>query len=184
MPTLGKFDVIVSRMEARQLLLLAGLLAYPEEASYAVLVEVAATDAPWLAAALPELQAIALDAWQGEHTRLFINGFPKTICPPFESVWRHGCMAGAAAEQLSILYQQAGLEWFGGSAPDYLGVILECVAYCLTTSDDSLQSVLEQLVTDHLRLWVPTFAATLSRETDLVLYRLLGEQLQKLFGDP
>ncbi|MBF0160538.1 MAG: molecular chaperone TorD family protein [Magnetococcales bacterium] len=167
--------------DASQLRVLAGILAYPETESYAFLAESAATDAPWLSAALPELQTIALDTWQGEHTRLFINGFPKTVCPPFESVWRHSRMDGLAREQLLQIYSQAGLELVDGSVPDYLGVLLECSAYCLTMADHSLHPLLEQLVNDHLRLWVPDFATTLEREAELSLYRLLAQQLQLLF---
>ncbi|MBF0160564.1 MAG: molecular chaperone TorD family protein [Magnetococcales bacterium] len=166
-------------LDACQLRVLAGMLAYPEAESYAVLAEWAVTDAPWLSAALPELHIIALDAWQGEHTRLFINGFPKTVCPPFESFWRHGRMDGRAGEQLLQIYRQAGLELSDGSVADYLGTILECSAYCLATTGHSL---LEQLTDHHLRLWIPEFATTLAREAELSLYRLLAQQLQHLFG--
>ena len=67
---------------AQVLRLSALLLGLPDEHSLATLRELAA-EHDWLQAAAVELEEISLQEWQAEHTRLFINGYPKTPCAPF-----------------------------------------------------------------------------------------------------
>ena len=82
-------------MSARLLQLAAMLLGRPDENSLPTLRELA-TEHAWLRPPVDELMDLPLQEWQGEHTRLFINGYPKTPCAPFESIYRHGRMAGPA----------------------------------------------------------------------------------------
>ena len=55
---------------------------------------------PWLDAATAQLRKLPLEEWQAEHTRLFVNGFPSTPCPPFESAYRDGHLFGARVDEL------------------------------------------------------------------------------------
>ena len=72
---------------------LAFLLGRPDAEGPAVLGEMAASR-PWLAEAVTEIRALPLEEWQGEHTRLFVTGYPHTPCPPFASAWLDGRMQG------------------------------------------------------------------------------------------
>lgn len=162
-----------------KLRLFAGLLAAPGKDSLTVLIELA-TEHSWLQPAIAELQEIALDYWQAEHTRLFINGHPQTCCPPFQSVYRHGVMNGAICEAIEQFYQSIGLETIDGLPPDYLGVLLECAAY-LAEQQPCEAKQWEQLWQNHLIPWVPKFAADLHSHSELILYQQLGVKLKELF---
>lgn len=153
---------------------LAWLLGIPERDALSVIVELAQTN-PWLQQPAEELRTIPLAHWQAEHTRLFINGYPKTLCPPFESAYRHGRMDGPARAKLEHLYQQVGLAPIKAPA-DYLGTLLECVAY-LSEQNPTHQAFMSVVWEDHLRVWLPRFCRDLIQHSRLKLYRALGEQL-------
>lgn len=130
--------------------------------------------APWLASSLPELEQIPLDHWQAEYTRLFVSGYPKTPCPPFESAYRQGTMGGTTAGDLGSLYRRADLQATEVPA-DYLGTQLEFAAYLLERSDG--KELLLELTRDHLAHWLPRFAQDLQAHSQVELYRSLGVQL-------
>jgi len=163
---------------AAELRVLAVLLAMPDTDALGAL-EMLAPEAPWLVEVMDELRDQPLDRWQGEHTRLFINGFPRTPCPPFESAYRHGHMKGTAAEELESLYARSGLE--SPELPaDFLGVMLEYAAYLEEAEADA--SLRQELWQEHLDRWVLRFAEDLSAHTRLRLYRELAARLERQFG--
>jgi TorA maturation chaperone TorD len=162
---------------APQLRLLAGLLAAPTEESLSILEELV-TEHPWLQAATTELATLSLEAWQAEHTRLFINGHPKTCCPPFASVYRHKVMNSPLCDRLELFYQSVGLVPIAELPPDYLGNLLECGAYLLEHTDLSQWQTLQDTF---LKPWITRFCQDLQQSSHLVLYRQLGQQLQQLF---
>ena len=172
-------------INAHEVGFLAGLLAYPGKDSLEVL-EGLSPSAGWLQEALSELRGLSLDAWQGEHTRLFINGIPETVCPPFESAWRSDQMRGEMSAQVGEIYRQAGLSPERDmDMPDYLGTLLEGAAYLATTKDiaeEKRSRLLEELWDNHIASWVPEFAVILIRESQVKLYRVLGKRLQALFA--
>jgi len=135
--------------------------------------------APWLASSLPELERMPLEHWQAEHTRLFVSAYPRLPCPPYESAYRQGTMAGISAGELADLYRRAGLQAMDVPA-DYLGTMLECAAYLKETGRDDL---LRELTEEHLALWVPRFARDLVDHAELDLYRALGWQIGALIPE-
>jgi len=192
-----------NKITPQQLRLFAGLLAKPSEESLTAIEEIA-QEHHWLYDSIQELKEMSLEHWQGEHTRLFVNGHPKTGCPPFESVYRQGVMNGPVCDEIELLYQESGLESVENVPPDYLGVMLECAAYLLeqkstTPSSEILASQsnennnnlihLEEdawqnfqiLWQDHLTKWVPQFANDLEQQSELRLYQQLGSKLKELF---
>ena len=192
-----------NKITPQQLRLFAGLLAKPGEESLTAIEEIA-QEHHWLYDSIQELKEMSLEHWQGEHTRLFVNGHPKTGCPPFESVYRQGVMNGPVCDEIELLYQESGLESVENVPPDYLGVMLECAAYLLeqkstTPSSEILASQsnennnnlihLEEdawqnfqiLWQDHLTKWVPQFANDLEQQSELRLYQQLGSKLKELF---
>ncbi|MBF0136400.1 MAG: molecular chaperone TorD family protein [Magnetococcus sp. DMHC-1] len=163
-----------------ELTVLAGLLGQPEPESLAA-VEEMASEFPWLQSALPELRQTPLTEWQAEHTRLFVNGIPRTLCPPFESYWRQGSMGGEFVPVIAGLFQRAGVEANPEIPPDYLGSMLDLVVH-LRQQPAEHADLLRELWEDHLAVWVPQFAARLVSSTSLALYGMLGSRLRDLFG--
>jgi TorA maturation chaperone TorD len=158
--------------------LLSALLASPSSESLDVLHELA-VEHGWLATSVAELDQMPLEEWQAEHTRLFISGHPKTICPPFESAFLSGTMFSTASDQLGDLYRRAGLQ-AESLPPDYLGTQLECAAYLSEqTCNHSIELLLE-LWQEHLSAWLPRFGSALQKESRLLLYQLFGQQLAEL----
>jgi TorA maturation chaperone TorD len=153
---------------------LAWLLGIPDQGALSIIEDWVPTY-PWLQPATEELRTIPLTHWQAEHTRLFLNGYPQTVCPPFESAYRHGCMDGPARSELESLYRQVGLEPVGVPA-DYLGTLLECAAY-FSEQGSAGQLVVSALWEKHLQLWLPRFCHDLVQHSRLKLYRALGERL-------
>ena len=165
--------------------LLAGILASPSKESLETL-ESMATQLDWLEEAVKELQGTPLERWQGEHTRLFINGVPSTPCLPFASIWLHGTMHGQATVTINGIYQKAGLQ-SNMDMPDFLGTLLEAAAYLSTPSqipEEKRVELFNQLWEDFLVSWIPKFANKLVQESRLELYRKLGQKLLDLVGEP
>ncbi len=165
-------------MQPEHLRLLGGLLAAPTEESLPLL-QTLAEEHPWLRPGVAELANLPLDQWQGEHTRLFVNGYPKTVCPPFESAYRQGCMHGPATGELSDLYRRLGLT--AGEVPaDYLGTELEAAAWLLEQPNTT--ELWHELWNNHLAIWTARFANDLQAGSQLHLYQDLGKQIAALFG--
>lgn len=164
----------------QELHLLASLLGEPTEESLPLLEEVA-PQLPWLSdAALAQLRDTPLEAWQAEHTRLFINGHPHTECVPFESVWREGQMIGESAMALKRLYEAFGFTPDAELPADFLGSELECLAFALTYHPDKEETLVELL--EHLHGWIPRFATAVRIHADLELYRDWAKRLEALFA--
>ena len=168
-------------VSAQTLRLYSGLLASPGSDSLEVLRDLA-VEYGWLRQPLNELENLPLGEWQAEHTRLFISGHPRTVCPPFESAFLGGTMFGPACERLGDLYLHAGLQ-ADGAPPDYLGTIMECIAYLQEQPCDHSKALLQKLWHEHLISWLPGFSAALQAESRLLLYRMLGSQLARLCSE-
>jgi TorA maturation chaperone TorD len=162
-------------MDTGELRLLSALLGAPDETSLELLRE-AAAEFPWLEGAVEELARTPLDRWQGEHTMLFIAGFPRTPCLPFASAWMEKRMHGAAMESLLLFYRRLGLEAAEMPA-DYLGTILECAAMLREQEDRGLAA---ELWNGHLHPWLQEFTAALAQHSRLKLYGALARRLDDL----
>ncbi|MBF0110994.1 MAG: molecular chaperone TorD family protein [Magnetococcales bacterium] len=165
-----------------ELRILAGLLAYPEEDALERLREWMPA-LPWLGEAVAELETLPLDRWQGEHTHLFLNGFPKTIAPPFMSYWNEGRMVGNNLGALHRVYRDAGLEPVDGLPGDYLGTMLEFLALLLDNpqtpgSPGSMDA--QTFYKQFLHPWIQRFVQALREGSELFLYRKLAERLELL----
>lgn len=161
--------------------LLGALLAAPVEESRELLREFHPRH-QWLGDPLEELSGLTLEEWQAEHTRLFVNGHPRTACPPFESAWVNGTMPGPATIEVARLYHAIGLE-ADGVAPDYLGTMLACAALLEEQADAYARSVKKKLWREHLECWLPRFTQVLAEESHLSLYRALAEKLAGMCGE-
>ena len=164
--------------DAKNLRLHGLMLCMPDTESLQLLQQLSAEHS-WMQAGLDELVETPLEQWQGEYTRLFINGFPKTAAPPYESVYRHQVMFGPLLDELNALYQEAGLT-IGDMPADYLGTQLEFAAHLADSKDPRSSEWQTRLWRDHLQLWLPRFVSDLCQHSRLLIYRLWGGQLALL----
>jgi TorA maturation chaperone TorD len=165
-------------MDVGELRLLSALLGAPDETSLDLLRQ-AAAEFPWLEGPVQELARVPLDRWQGEHTLLFIAGFPRTPCLPFASAWMDKRMHGAAMESLLLFYRRLGMEAAEMPA-DYLGTILECAAMLREQQEAER---LDELWNGHLIPWLQEFTAALSSHSRLKLYGSLARRLDDLVDE-
>jgi TorA maturation chaperone TorD len=165
-----------TRMTPQMLQMLAILLGMPDRESLPMLQEML-TEHGWLQPAVDELTGIPLDHWQAEHTRLFINGHPKTPCAPFESIYRHGRMEGPACEELFRLYSDAGVSPTGDLPADYLGTMLAFAAWLLEQQTAASDIQLQTLQQKHFASWLPEFSKRLVQEARLQIYQIMGGKL-------
>ncbi len=164
-------------MSSQILQLLAMLLGMPDRNSLQLLQQSVTEQHSWLRSAVDELAGIPLEQWQAEHTRLFINGYPKTLCAPFESIYRHGRMDGPACEELEKLYASAGVSPTADLPTDYLGTMLAFAAWLLERGTPEAGLLLQELQQKHFACWLPIFSERLIAGTHLQLYRAMGEKL-------
>ncbi len=123
------------------------------------------------------------ESLQAEYTRLFLNGYPHTICPPYESVYLEKRMHGEAAVAVAAAYA----EWEMSVEPgliDHLATELEFLAFL--ASAESLENKVsaearnasDAFSRDHLHRWAPQFVADLKAGTTMDCYRMLGEVME------
>lgn len=167
--------------------LLAQALAYPDQNFVATLrtaigkikLELYDDDALPLGTfvqAFGELAQAPLEQVQGEHTRLFINAYPRVPCPPYESVYREGVMLGEAAQQVGAAYRAWGLV-VENEQVDHVGAELEFIAFLLMLDTPAARDAANTFTREHFVRWLPRFADDVNRESQLAFYRALAELL-------
>jgi len=120
---------------------------------------------------------------QGEYTRLFLNGYPKTPCIPYESVYLEKRMLGEASLAVGAAYAEWEMQVEPGVL-DHVSTELEFLAFLASAESmggrlaKDARKASESFLTEHLCRWVPRLAADLAREAKMEPFRLLGEALQ------
>ena len=127
----------------------------------------------WLTSALGELATVALDVWQGEHTRLFT--FPA-VCPPFASTFlEDGVLDGHRAGELERFYGQYDLA-IQGLPADYLGTMAEFIGFFLEKEDTSAAA---DFYREYLADWLDRFCDCLERHAEFMFYRELAGEIRR-----
>lgn len=79
---------------------------------------------------------IGLEKLEIEYTRLFINGSPHTVAPPYASVYLDRSLQGASTEKILSYYIEKGFRMCAGSdLPDSLVHQLEFLALLVERGD-------------------------------------------------
>jgi len=140
-----------------------------------------------VAAALEESNG-DLQALQVEHTRLFINGVPHVLAPPYASVYEDGGqLMGQSAARALRAYQEAGLMLSAAvhALPDHLAVELEFMFYLgreeveADEQGDAAQAdVMRQrsvvFLNECLLPWVPAWRQHVEESARLAFYPALA----------
>jgi TorA maturation chaperone TorD len=120
---------------------------------------------------------------QAEYTRLFLNGYPRTVCPPYESVYLEQRMHGEATLAVAAKYA----EWEISVEPgliDHLATELEFLAFL--ASAESLDNAIsaearktsDAFMQQNIRRWTPQFVADLKAGATMDCYRMVGEVME------
>jgi putative dimethyl sulfoxide reductase chaperone len=159
-------------------------LLYPEPGLLPQLEEAAAaTGAPWAREMAALHAAEPLEALQVEHTRLFVVAAGGVPCPPYESAYVNGQLLAATAA-VAAIYADWGIEQALEMA-DYLPVELQFAAYLAELARQGeerpeVEAARHHFEAEHLRPWLPRFAADLQEHARLVFYRQVGRRLAGL----
>jgi TorA maturation chaperone TorD len=125
---------------------------------------------------LSHLEKLPLEFVQGEHTRLFINAYPRVICPPYESAYREGVLLGNSTHAVFEYYQKWGIEADGDNV-DHVGSELEFYAFLLAMGSEEASMDASRFMDEHLLLWIPVFASDLQNGSRLGFYSEIGRLL-------
>ena len=127
---------------------------------------------------LEGIKGVEEELLQEEATRLFVNSYPSTPCPPFESVYREGLLMGRSAEEVVLIYSMWGLET--SDLPDHIGAELEFMAFLLGLP--RWEEVKNQEVfffREHIVSWVPQFCISWEESARLEFFRKVSLLLRE-----
>ncbi len=114
---------------------------------------------------------------QAEFTRLFILSYPKTPCPPFESVYREGTLMGNAAEKVAGIYEKWGIE--SSEMVDHVGSELEFMAFLLgMPQEEEIIKEEKHFFRDHIATWIPKFCKDIRENTAMEFFKKLSTSLE------
>lgn len=124
---------------------------------------------------------------QAEYTRLFITGYPKTPCPPYESVYRDKQLLGKSNQEVQTIYREWGM-LVDARLADHLATEFEFLAFLssasgLTEIADKAKEAERDFIDEHLGKWVLKFADDLKSHAGLEGYKLLGEAIGELMDE-
>jgi len=122
---------------------------------------------------LPVIPANLLEWLRIEHTRLFINGVPAAVAPPYGSVYRRGegMLNGRSTEKTREFYRNQGFDLVSpNELADYLPLELEFLALLL---DEDRREAAEEFLSVHFRPWFTIFASRVRQGAQLPFYRIL-----------
>jgi TorA maturation chaperone TorD len=117
-----------------------------------------------------------------EYERLFV-GPGRVPCPPYEALWRdegqrreQGRLMSTATAAVARLYRSLDLavRHDAHELPDHVAVELEALAYALETEGPDEQTA-QELLTQHLLIWMPKLCAAVGQEAQLGFYRTLAQ---------
>lgn len=165
---------------------LSHAFAWPNEAFLPVLTEVSEkieNDRQRFQTLIEAFRNEDREALQAEYTRLFLNGYPHTVCPPYESVYLEKRVHGES----TVAVQAAYNEWSMTVQPgliDHISTELEFLAFL--ASAESLDHAISKeaktasgsFLQQHLLRWTPQFIADLKAGAQIESYRLLGELME------
>lgn len=128
--------------------------------------------------------------FQKEYTRLCHASKPRLL-PLFESVYREGKLLQESTVEVARLYYQAGLELAESFSlpPDHISLELEFMAYLCSQEVEAIREknsvvldkakkLQKEMLTEHLKIFVPAFAERLQKHTKLEFYKAAGSLLE------
>jgi TorA maturation chaperone TorD len=116
-----------------------------------------------------------------EYNRLFVLGQGSVPAPLFASYWLEPdhLLLGKSIRPVVALLERHGIvvDPASGLTPDHLISELEFAAFLC---EQGLLAGLEQLIADHMQLWIPLFLQTLRSAEPSDFYRLSADLLERV----
>lgn len=155
-------------MEAEKILALSRLFAYPQ-----ICPDENDLKKAGMAKEVAQVEdGRGLEALQAEYVRLFINGLPETVCPPYGSFYLEGTLMGGSTVKLRDLYAGHGLHT--DEMPDHIAVELEFLALLsMAPKHEGVGESLDFLLA-HLRSWTPRFFEQIEINDKIGFFRNLS----------
>ena len=112
-----------------------------------------------------------IEELQIEYTRLFINGVPHVVAPPYGSVYLDKSLQGLHASKTLLYYREKGCDMAEGSdLPDHIVHELEFLSHL--AADGDLEGE-KEFLQNYFHLWFPSFKNRLLSEARHPYYRLV-----------
>ena len=112
-----------------------------------------------------------LEKLQVEYTRLFINGSPHVLAPPYASVYFDKSLQGQSTEKiLSFYFSKGFLMCEGSDLPDHIVHQLEFLALLVETGDQRSEA---QFLSLFFLPWFQMFSPRVVHESKHPFYRIV-----------
>jgi len=113
----------------------------------------------------------SLEELQVEHTRLFINGAPHVVAPPYASVYLDKTIRGKYSDEILAYYQTQGYTLTeSADLPDSLIHQLEFLSFL---AKDQNRDGEEEFLTRFFLPWFSTFSAQVFSEAQHPFYQII-----------
>ncbi len=149
------------------------------------LLQTTSSEVPWretLIALKPQLKYE--ENRETEYSRLFILAFPNTTVQPFGSYWLENdqCLMGRSTLEVKKMMAEHGIEIAEdtGFLPDHIVSELEFMALLASQDNEKALQTQQQLLEQHLALWIPRFIAALRAANPASYYQLAADFLEQL----
>lgn len=120
-----------------------------------------------------------------EYTRLFINGFPSVVAPPYGSVYleKEGLVFGKTTSDVLRFYHEAGftLKEDISDLPDhvaheleFMGILTGQEAHTIGTERVKLEEVQIDFLSRFILPWVPSFCEKIREQSRSIFYQTLA----------
>ena len=119
-----------------------------------------------------------METLQIEHTRLFINGVPHVIAPPYGSVYLDKSLLGLHTEKTLRFYAECGYSLKSGSdLPDHIIHQLEFLSLLAEKGDAEHESEFLQTI---FLPWFDKFGARVKQESQHPFYSVIVQLIDYL----
>ncbi len=110
-----------------------------------------------------------VEALQVEYTRLFINGSPHTVAPPWGSVYMEKTLHGKFSEEVYLYYREHGCDLSPESEfPDHIIHLLEYSAFAVDNGQE-----LEPFLHRFFHPWFGEFSSRIRSGAQLSFYPII-----------
>ena len=99
-----------------------------------------------------EISAQYLEDVQVDYTKLFINGIPSVLAPPYASVYIDGSLNNKSADSVRAYYQKYEVDIEDDEFADYIVSELDFLAYLVAEEKDC-----EEFLRHYFRPWFTQF---------------------------
>ncbi len=112
-----------------------------------------------------------LEEIQVDHTRLFINGVPHVIAPPYASIYMDGTLNSTTADKTRDYFRKKGFDTTTTEFPDHLVTELDFMALL----EDEEEGSSEEFLRIYFRPWFDTFRDLVAKEAKVPYIRSVVE---------